>query len=270
MATNTFTRSTNTSTRDWTTLLCNVAVGVSLAPLFLIPSTGYNTISVSQPEVRKKVEVVSTIPDGNFDFRTAYVRTPQGLKSISPILNTQANNQDQVSNIPFMLRDITGLPVETLASLANVSRNAYYKWLDGKGVNPEHVERLQELLDIFRTLHNIRGANLKEFLEAPGLVGRPIDLLAAGESSAVIGLAMRSPAMPSTLSSVSGIARDISGLPGWLQSPTKLSWNVPRLTESEREEALDRLNPSIQHNEINVVEDLEDDEAFTAWAFFLE
>lgn len=262
--------STNTSTGDWIALLRNAAVGVSLAPLFLVPLAGYNITSVSQPKVRKEIEVVSTIPDGNFDFRIAYVRTPQGLKPISPVHNTQLNNQDEASNIPYLLRDITGLPVETLASLANVSRNAYYKWLDGRGVNPEHVMRLQELLDIFRTLHDIRGANLKEFLESPGLAGKPVDLLTAGESSTVIGLAMQSPFIAPTSSNVSSIARDISGLPGWLQSTTRLSWNVPRLTESERDEALDRLNPHIQHNEINVAEDLESDEAFAAWGFFLE
>jgi transcriptional regulator with XRE-family HTH domain len=260
--------STYTPMRDWTIPLRNLIVNASLASLFVVPSANNITIVNQQP--RAKIEIVATIPDGGFDFRTAYVRTPQGLNRIEPSLTTQEMNSTENDSIPYVLRDITGLSVEKLASLANVSRNAYYKWLDGKGVSSEHVARLHDLLNTFRTLHNIRGTNLKEFLETPGLAGKPIDLLSTGESSVVIGLAMQNNAALSITPTLSGTARKISGLSGWLPPVTGLNWNAPRSAENEKEDALARLNSGSKFEEINLSDNIDEDEAFVAWGFFLE
>ncbi len=257
-----------TSVKNWVEPLRNLAVGVSMASLFLVPSTSYSTAQVEQKPVQSKIDLVTIIPDGNFDFRTAYIRSSQGLSFILPMSTLQVSGDIDNDNIPYMLRDVTGLPVETLASLANVSRNAYYKWLDGRGVSSEHVARLRELLDTFHTLYNLRGTDLRKFLETTGPAGKPIDLLASGDSSAVIGLAMRSTSTPIVSSSVSNVARQISGLSDWLRPVTRLNWSTPHLSESEK--ALDQLNPTPLDNRMDVHDNLDEDEAFVAWGFFLE
>ena len=94
-------------------------------------------------------------------------------------------------------------------------------------------------------------------------------MLANGDSNAVIGLALRSHSEPT--SNESNLVRHASGLSGWLRSAVKLSWGAPHLTDVEREEALYRLGPRPQSNEIEPHGKLDEvDEAFVAWGFFLE
>lgn len=263
---------TNTSVRQWVDSLRGLALGVSMASLFLAPATGYPNTSTGSQRVQRKGNIITTIPDGTFDLRTMCFRTPSGLQA--PALSSSflsAKKQIARESIPHVLRDITGLPIETLASLAHVSRNAYYKWLDGKGVSDEHGDRLNELLDTFRTLCDLRGSDLKEFLETTGPVGRPIDLLIGGESSAVIGSALRPLPLPEISSSVSNTARQISGLPGWLRPTVRLNWGAPRLTSTERDEALNRLSPGPLLTQIESPGNIdEDDNAFVAWGIVLE
>ncbi len=249
--------------QDWNNLLRNFTLGVSIASLILVPSTGYPTSQTEQRTVQENIDIMSTIPDA-LDFRTARIRTPRGL--VIPTLSmptSVTSNTIEKNSIPLALRDMTGLPIETLASLINVSRNAYYKWLDGKGVSDEHEARLTELFNTCCTLHDILRSNLKEFLEAPGPAGRPIDLLANGDSTAVLGLALRSPFEPAHSSNESNLVRRTSGLSGWLRPAVKLSWDAPHLTDVEREEALYRLGSRPVSNEVEPYSKLdEEDEAF--------
>lgn len=270
--------STYTPVRDWLDPLRSLALGASMASVFLVPSTGYITIQVDQLLVQKKVDLLTTIPDGAFiperafDLRTIHFPTRSGLGTpFSPTPMKPSEDKIESDNIPHVLRDISGLPVETLASLAKVSRNAYYKWLDGRGVTDEHITRLTELLNTFHTLHSLCGSGLKEFLETAGPAGRPIDLLISGNSSAVIGLALRPVSMPIDSPSVSQAARQVSGLSGWLRPTAKLRWGAPHLTNLERDEALNRFSPRSLVNEEELHNGIdEDDEAFIAWGFFLE
>jgi len=250
--------------------LRNVAVGVTLASLILVPSVRLPANQTMRQTGQENVELVTTIPDGPFDLRIAHYRTPHGLDTPLYMPAIKANDEIEREDIPFALRDITGLPVETLASLVGVSRYAYYKWLDGKGVSDEHVARLNELFHIFRTLQDLHGSGLKEFLETAGPAGRPIDLLAHGESSAVLGLALRQP--PRAVdSSISHLARQISGLSGWLRPATRLHWGVSQSNIAEQEEALYRLGPRPLSDEPEAFTEADkDDEAFVAWGFVLE
>lgn len=268
--------STYTQVGKWVDQLRGLPPGVSIATFFLVPPTTDNPIVwVEQESVQKTIDPITIasdrafMPSGAFDIPILHLSTP--FRLASPLLSMSMSPiEDKVEsdNIPRILRDITGLPIETLASLANVSRNAYYKWLDGRGVSDEHISRLTELLDTFRTLHDLLGSSLREFLETPGLAGRPIDLLVKGDSSAVIGLALRPLTKPVDSSSVSAAARSISSLPGWLHSPVKLSWGAPRLTDSERDDALDRLSPTPLFSQAERLKDIdEDEEAFIAWGF---
>jgi len=270
--------STYTPVREWVDPLRGLALGVSIATFFLVPPAGNPVVWVEQKPVQKVNDPITTVPDGAFmpdsvfDVLTIRIRTRFGLMT-PPLSMPTRSVEDNVEsdNIPQVLRDITGLPVETLASLANVSRNAYYKWLDGRGVSDEHISRLTALLDTFRTLHDLLGSGLREFLETDGPAGRPIDLLASGDSSAVIGLALRPLSKAVDSSHVSSVARRISGLPGWLGPTAKLTWGAPHLTGSERDEALDRLSPRPLFNQAEPPGFIdEDEEAFVAWGVVLE
>ena len=270
--------STYTPVSKWVDPLRGLAPGVSIATFFLVPPTGNPVVWVEQESIQATIDPITIVsgrpcmPDSVFDL--PIIRFFRSCGLIPPLLSMSMHPiEDKVEsdNIPQILRDITGLPIETLASLANVSRNAYYKWLDGRGVSDEHISRLTELLDTFRTLYDLLGSGLREFLETPGPAGRPIDLLANADSSAVIGLALRPLAKPIDSSSVSDAARRSSGLPGWLHPSVKLSWGAPRLTDSERDDALDRLSPTPLFSQAEGLNDIdEDNEAFVAWGFVLE
>jgi hypothetical protein len=258
--------------REWVDPLRNFALGISMASLFLVPTAGYSIPLVEQQLAQSEVDFVVTLPDGYVDLRTLYYPTRSGLKT--PTVQENAENTSEKierNSIPHILRDMSGLSIETLASLAYVSRNAYYKWLDGKGVSDEHAVRLTELLNTFRTICDLRGSNLKEFLETSGPAGRPIDLLIAGNNEAVIGLVLRPLSNYIDSDSVSTTARDISGLTGWLRPAVKLNWGAPRLSATELDHALDRLSPRPQLYRVESISDNdEDDEAFVAWGLVLE
>jgi transcriptional regulator with XRE-family HTH domain len=258
--------------QEWSNPLRNFTLGVSIASVILVPSAGYPVDQTEQWTLQGNISFMTAIPDSAFNFRTARIPTLHGLDFPTLAMPALvANDKVEKDRIPLALRDLTGLSIETLASLVNVSRNAYYKWLDGKGVSDEHEARLTELFNTCCTLHDLLRSNLKEFLEAPGPAGRPIDLLAHGDSSAVIGLALRSPSDPTYSTNESNLVRRTSGLSSWLRPAVKLSWGAPHLTEVEREEALYRLGSRPRSTEVEPHGKLdEDDEAFVAWGFFLE
>lgn len=258
--------------REWVDPLRNLALGASVAGLFLVPAESYPVLVIEQQPVNSEIGFVVTYTAGFAGLRPLFNATSSGLET--PTFQKtiqQTNDKFELDRIPHILRDMSGLPVEALASLANVSRNAYYKWLDGKGVSDEHAKRLTELLDAFHTIHDLRGPALKEFLETPGPAGRPIDLLATGRHEAVIGLALRP--LPNRIDSgsVSKAARDISGLPDWTRPAARLNWGAPRLSGGELDRALDRLSPRplLSHEESFSDVD-ENDEAFVAWGFVWE
>lgn len=253
---------------EWTEPLRNLALGVSIASFFLVPSSP-PTVMNNQRFLQQKVTIVETLPDGIPDLRRVHFRTAHGLDTPTILLRKQQpDDKIENQNLPYILRNITGLPVETLASLAGVSRNAYYKWLDGGGVNEEHVAHLKELLDVFRTLQNIRGSSLKEFLETSGIGGKPVDMLVKGESNLVIGLALRASASRSPVFSLSNVARNSSGLPGWTRPAISLNWGAPRLTDKEQEVALDQLSPRAVPENFHPISGILDDETkerFARW-----
>lgn len=50
------------------------------------------------------------------------------------------------SNEARWLQKLSGMPIQELAGLVGVSRQAYHKWLNGKTITPEHKARLKELI----------------------------------------------------------------------------------------------------------------------------
>jgi hypothetical protein len=258
--------------QEWVDPLRNLALGTSVATLFLVPAANYPVLVIEQQPVYSEIGFVITSTGGFASSRPLFDATSSGLAT--PTFQKtaqQTNDKIELDKIPHLLREMSGLPIETLASLAHVSRNAYYKWLDGKGVSEEHAKRLTELLDTFRTIHDLRGPALKEFLEALGPAGRPIDLLAAGKHDIVIGLALRPLPAPLDSDSVSKAARDMSGLSGWARPAVRLNWGAPHLSAGELDRALDRLSPRPQLSHAKSFNETdENDEAYVAWGFVWE
>ncbi len=258
--------------REWVEPLRNLSPGTSIAAFFLVPAARYPVVVIEQQPIHSEIGFVITYTSGFASSYPLFDATSSGLEvPTSQKIERQANDTIELDRIPHLLREMSGLPVETLASLAHVSRNAYYKWLDGKGVSEEHAKRLTELVDAFRTIRDLRGPDLKEFLEASGSAGRPIDLLATGRYDVVIGLALRALPNHEDTNSVSKAARDISGLSGWVRPATGLNWGAPHLSSVELGHALDRLSPRplLSHEESPGDVD-ENDEAFVAWGFVWE
>jgi hypothetical protein len=258
--------------REWVDPLRNLTLGTSVAALFLAPTASYSILVLEQQLVQSETGFVVIFTDGFTGLHPLFNATSSGLETPTFQKTTQQTNDEvELDRIPHILRDMSGLPVETLASLAHVSRNAYYKWLDGKGVSDEHAKCLTELLDTFRTIRALCSPSLKDFLESPGPIGRPIDLLAAGKHDVVIGLALRPPPAHIDSDSVSQVARDISGLSGWVRSAARLNWGVPHLSAVELDRALDRLSPQPQFRHAESLHEIdEDDEAYVAWGFVWE
>jgi transcriptional regulator with XRE-family HTH domain len=258
--------------REWVEPLRNLSPGTSMAAFFLVPASSFPVVMIEPQPIHSEIGFVITFTDGFANPHPLFDATSSGLEA--PIFQNIAQQTDdtiELDRIPHLLREMTGLPVETLASLAHVSRNAYYKWLDGKGVSEEHAKRLTELLDAFHTIRGLRGPTLKEFLEAPGPAGRPIDLLAAGRHDVVIGLALRPPPNHEDTHSISKDARDISGLPGWARPAVRLNWGAPHLSSVELDRALDRLSPRPLLSHAESPGDVnESNEAFVAWGFVWE
>jgi hypothetical protein len=258
--------------REWAGPLRNLALGTSVAALFLVPAASYPVLVIEQQPVYSEIGFVITSTSGLASSRPLFDATSSGLaNSTFQKVVQQTDDTIELDKIPHLLREMSGLPVETLASLALVSRNAYYKWLDGKGVSDEHAKRLTELLDAFRTIRDLRGPALKEFLEAPSPAGKPLDLLAAGKHDVVIGLALRPLPAYTDAESVSKAARDISGLSGWARPAVRLNWSIPHLSGGELDRALDQLSPRPQLSyEESSDGAKENDEAFVAWGFVWE
>lgn len=253
-----------TQVKEWTQPLRNLTVGVSMAVLVLTPSAPSFTPSVNPRILEERVEIIATMPDGNsnnIDSRTLYYRTSQGLNSVTYLTSVEQKEEGlERTNIPQMLREMSGLSVTALADLVDVSHTTYHKWLVGGGINPDHISRLTMLLDTFQVLRNLRIANLREFLETTGPHGKPLDLLTSGDFNAVIGLALRASSRFNAPPTISSEARKASGLPSRFRPARKLDWDITRMTGIEREEALDRLSPRPVPDEMVPVDNSDEDD----------
>lgn len=250
---------TYTQIQEWTSPLRNLAMGVSLAAFILVPPVAPFATHINTQPIRESIEILATIPDGTVDRRTLYYSTRHGLSSStsglpSPTLINYSEGFES-DNISHKLREISGLPIEMLASLSGVSHMGYYKWLNGGGYSSEHVARLTKLLNTFQILHDTQIPNLRAFLETVGPLGKPIDLLTSGDFDVVIGLALRSSSTLKVLPTLSEKMRRVSGLPGRFRPASKLGWNTSGITNIEREDALDSLSPGPLANEVVIVDD---------------
>lgn len=259
--------------KEWATPLRSLASGISIASFILAPMPILSRqVDLCPIQGDIDVEIITTLPDGGFNPHTLYYCSLNGLRTASYLEPTLLpNDAAGNTNIPAELRDLSGLPIETLAHLADVSRVTFHKWLNGENVSKKTLPHLKELLATLQTLKNLRGADLRSFLETPGIAGKPVDLLTDREYKTVIGLALYPAYKPTTSSAVSEAARQISGLPSWVRPATRLAWSAPPITDTERDKAIEELSPSPVPNEPELSTDEQDSEpAFIAGGFLWE
>ena len=105
-------------------------VGASIATLLLVPSL-LSLLSLHRISMlnKSKLRSLPQIPDGIVDFHTLHFSTSQGINTGIYLVSSKLDkNEDlQKNNLPQMVREISGLPVDMLADLVGVSRIAYHK-----------------------------------------------------------------------------------------------------------------------------------------------
>ena len=228
-----------------------------------------NVLKVTRATIYRWIDeqVIDFVRD-DLSGRTFVVR--QDVEAMNADMEAaQANG----SNLAITLRDASGLPVDTLADLLDVPATTYEKWLAGSRVSAEQVPRLTRALAMFRTLdvlREVRGADLQRFLETTGPAGRPLDLLKRGDTDAVVGLALRQPALASPAQAVSAGARQTSALPGWLHPGHRLAWSTTTLADTSHEDLREQLSPSLlPENEVAAEDDEDDEPVVATYAFFV-
>lgn len=230
--------------------LRGLAAGVSLAALILVPS-GQQVSGGSQKRTNHDyVELVTTLPDGNVDPRTAFYRTRHGLKTSVPVFPQAVYNEtaDKL-DLPAALREVSGLPIAALAQLVGVSRMRYHEWLNGSGISDDRAARMTKLHEDFVALRSLLGPDIRSFLEASSPHGSPLDLLRSGDSPSVIGLALRRPTANPNPQHISDEARQISGVASWLRPVRRLAWGGGTLSEARLTSGLEALSPRLLPDE---------------------
>ena len=104
-------------------------VGASIATLLLVPPTLPIIPATNFPAQQEQIKIITTNTDGIVDFHTLHFSTSQGINTGIYLVSSKLDkNEDlQKNNLPQMVREISGLPVDMLADLVGVSRIAYHK-----------------------------------------------------------------------------------------------------------------------------------------------
>jgi len=93
------------------------------------------------------------------------------------------------------LREISGLTIERLAEIFDVSRTTYYKWISGSPLHEVHREHLLEVLPLIEEAVKRLGnpSSTSTWLLTPVSPGgkKPIDYLAAREYTIFRGFLLR-------------------------------------------------------------------------------
>lgn len=266
--------------REWgETLRGFASVGMSVTQLFLVPPDNLSAPIPNIRSLRVHVEPVTSIPDGDVGLQVKYFRGQWGLTTFEEELTEGAReNGGDVKSLEAKLAadlsTVTDLDIAEICQIIPVSRTTFYNWQRGQGISNKHLARVKELIALFRRLRSILDNNLSEFVHQYTPLGKPLDLLRAGETEAVIGLALRSNKTTRVVPAISAPARAQSNLPGWLRLGQRLSLELPRLSEKELLAAAARLNPPSIIDDSDTLGDtdpMSDDEPdYTAYGFLLE
>jgi len=224
---------------DWADYLRGTKAGASLTIATLVASSTPTLPPPSRLVLARETRPMTVVPDKAVaaGLRDVYYWSTY---DVTPL----PTHDERAPSVVQELLAVADLPKELVAQLAGVSRQALHKWATGSGVTVEKTRHLEVVLVTLRRLQALRGPDLRAFLEMPTTAGRPLDLLAAGDTRAVIGLALRQSPPAVLASTVSAAVREASGIPSRLRPVKRLDRIAPR-DRVAWEEARDSLNEYI-------------------------
>lgn len=233
---------------DWAGYLRGVAAGASLSIVSIMAAPAATVANIVGTRTTRQP---SMAPHGYFELEMLLQNRPiYGARHMDPEWDEPTVPEATQNVVPTRLaeelRAISDLPVEMLAQLAGVSRPTYYKWLNGRGITVENVNRLETVLATIRRLRSMRREGLRAFLETATPAGRPLDLLMSGDDHAVVGLALQPHSPLTGPSTISTAAREASGMPSQLHSVRPFAL-VTRRNRMEWAEAREQLSPTPLH-----------------------
>jgi hypothetical protein len=175
---------TQTETTPMTTLLHQRIAAATLASVLLLPLCPRNRALQVLTEMKLPDREAITYINGS---------------SITPgttAFSTLPSHREESQNIAACLRELTNLSVSILAIASDVTRQAYYGWLDNQSMSSERVARLEKLRRTFEVVAGTVGTGepLKAWLHHESELGPPLQLLREGRDDVAIGLTFSRPA----------------------------------------------------------------------------
>lgn len=244
---------------DWADYLRRTTAGASLTVATLVVSPASMLLPSPRVAPARETRPMTASPDKVAAAGLRDVHQWSTYDTTPPL----ADEDERAHSVVQDLLAATGLPKELVAQLAGVSRQALHKWVTGGKITADKTRHLEAILATIPRLQTLRGQDLRAFLETPTLAGRPLDLLAAGDTRAVIGLALRPHTSLTSSPTVSPMVREASSIPSRLRPVKRLS-RTPARSGSDWEEARERLSPSPLSSASIDVESEDDTPVFAA------
>ncbi len=168
-------------------------ISPSLLPYhFLSMTTGYELPDIDIVVVVEKIsEHITTDYHITFEFK-GWMRARSILRPREWRWSSETNSASVQAE---RLREISGLTIERLAEIFDVSRTTYYKWISGSPLHDRHREHLLEVLSLMEEAAQRLGSPnaTSTWLLTPVSPGgkKPVDYLAAGEYPLFRGFLLR-------------------------------------------------------------------------------
>lgn len=126
-------------------------------------------------------------------YQSVYVAGTSCAGSILVItVQAIADEPAKTWNPALELREQSGLSVGILSKIIGVSRQGFYDWLGGSGIASDKQQRLEQLVDTFRTIRRTQ-TDVAEFLQYRTTYGKVSDLLSRGRDDIVLAVSTSGP-----------------------------------------------------------------------------
>jgi transcriptional regulator with XRE-family HTH domain len=171
-------------------------ISLNLLPyLFLSKTTGSELNDIDLLVVVESIsEQITTAFQTRFEFK-GWVRKTSYIESVKSNEHISSFDTNSLSAQAERLREISGLTIERLAEIFDVSRTTYYKWISGSPLHDVHREHLLEVLPLLEEVaQHLASLNATStWLLTPVSPGgkKPIDYLASREYAIFRGFLLR-------------------------------------------------------------------------------
>ena len=168
-------------------LLVAMVVGQTISPADS-GAESYSGVGIATPPVSGSPSTWTSSLSGTSAYARIY---ESGAPPYDASPATSGHGRVLRSDPAEELRELTGLPVESLARLVGVSRVAYHDWLRGRPITLSRERNLLRILSVVREASS-RGdsAAVRQWLLEPvkGTSLSPYDLLASRRTDEALGL----------------------------------------------------------------------------------